>query len=82
MKSVNVHEAKTTLSALLSEVEQGEEIVIARNGIPVALLVGIKAKISREPGFLAGQPGWENFVYDPSLFAPLTDEELKQEGWE
>jgi prevent-host-death family protein len=82
MKSVNVHEAKTTLSALLSEVERGEEITIARNGIPVARLVGIEARISREPGFLAYQPGWENFVYDPGLFAPLTDEELKEEGWE
>ena len=35
----NVHRAKTELSNLLAEVEQGNEIVIARDGIPVARLV-------------------------------------------
>lgn len=39
MIMVNVHEAKTTLSALLAAVERGEEVVIARNGEPVAKLV-------------------------------------------
>jgi prevent-host-death family protein len=39
MIMVNVHEAKTKLSALLSAVERGEEVVIARNGEPVAKLV-------------------------------------------
>ena len=39
MKTVNVHEAKTNLSALLAEVEQaGETILICRNGEPVANL--------------------------------------------
>lgn len=37
--SVNVHEAKTTLSKLLERVERGERIVIARAGKPVADLV-------------------------------------------
>ena len=36
MDTVNVHEAKTHLSRLLERVERGEEIVIARNGRPVA----------------------------------------------
>ena len=40
MKTVNIHEAKTTLSALLSKVEKsGERIFIYRNGKPVADLV-------------------------------------------
>ena len=39
MKTVNVHEAKTTLSRLLKRVEAGEEILIARGGQPVARLV-------------------------------------------
>lgn len=38
-KMVNVHEAKTHLSRLLSRVEAGEEIVIARDGQPVARLL-------------------------------------------
>ena len=40
MSTVNVHQAKTHLSRLLVRVEAGEEIVIARNGKPVARLVG------------------------------------------
>ena len=40
MKAVNIHEAKTTLSALLTKVEKsGERIFICRNGKPVADLV-------------------------------------------
>lgn len=38
MKTVNIHEAKTHLSRLLTEVEAGEEIVIARSGKPIARL--------------------------------------------
>lgn len=39
MVTVNVHEAKTHLSWLLAEAEAGEDVVIARNGKPVAKLV-------------------------------------------
>lgn len=35
---VNVHEAKTNLSKLLEAVENGEDIIIARNGKPAARL--------------------------------------------
>lgn len=38
MAIVNVHEAKTHLSRLLARVDQGEEIIIARAGRPVARL--------------------------------------------
>jgi len=41
MIEVNIHEAKTHLSRLLAQVEAGEEVVIARNGEPVAKLVAI-----------------------------------------
>jgi prevent-host-death family protein len=36
---VNVHEAKTQLSRLLRRVAEGEEITIARAGVPVAKLI-------------------------------------------
>lgn len=39
VKTVNVHEAKSTLSRLLERVEAGERVVIARAGKPVADLV-------------------------------------------
>lgn len=38
MAIVNVQEAKTRLSELLSRVERGEEVVIARSGKPIAQL--------------------------------------------
>lgn len=39
MTKVNVHDAKTHLSRLLARVEEGEEVVIARDGTPIARLV-------------------------------------------
>jgi prevent-host-death family protein len=39
VRTVNVHEAKTTLSRLLDSVAAGERVVIAKAGRPVADLV-------------------------------------------
>ncbi len=39
MAAFNVHEAKTQFSRLLDLVLQGEEILITRNGVPVAELM-------------------------------------------
>ena len=39
MEIVNVHNAKTHLSALLEKVAEGNEIIIAKAGKPAALLV-------------------------------------------
>ncbi len=57
-KQVNVYEAKTQLSKLLEEVEGGGEVVIARNGKPVARLVPLqRSSPDRVPG------GWEGKVW-------------------
>lgn len=48
MRTVNVHEAKSTLSSLLRLVEEeGESIRIARNGHPIAELIPLPKK--RDP---------------------------------
>ena len=58
MVHVNVHEAKTHLSQLLERVESGEEIVIARNGKPVA-----KLSAQRPPADAHGARGaWKGQV--------------------
>jgi prevent-host-death family protein len=44
---INVHEAKTNFSRLLQRVEAGEEITIARAGVPVARLVPIEPKMAK-----------------------------------
>lgn len=61
---VNVHEAKTHLSRLLERVEDGEEIVISRNGEPVAKLVPYRPRRApRRFGLYRGQieiaPGFD-----------------------
>jgi prevent-host-death family protein len=45
----NVHEAKTHLSALLEQVASGEDIVIAKAGVPVARLVPVVLPTGERP---------------------------------
>ena len=70
MKSVNIHEAKTTLSAILAEVEQGESYVICRNGKPVADLVAHRRRSRTQPHPVMSKIG---IHYDPT--EELTDDE-------
>lgn len=51
---VNVGRAKTDLSKLLARVEAGEEVEIARNGVPVARLVRAEP-VSPGSRFLAAE---------------------------
>ena len=44
---MNVHEAKTHLSRLLERASLGEEIVIAKAGVPMARLVQFVPEIGR-----------------------------------
>lgn len=48
MKHVGIFEAKTHLSSLLDEVENGGEITITRHGKPVAKLVQANPELSSE----------------------------------
>ena len=71
---VNIHEAKTHLSRLLQRVAAGEEVTIARSGVPVARLVPVepeKTKI-RPLGMDRGRI-WIADDFD----APLPDDVLK-----
>lgn len=64
METVNIHEAKTHLSRLLVRVSQGEEIVIARAGRPVARLVPIAPPV-RQLGFDRGRVWVADDFNDP-----------------
>jgi prevent-host-death family protein len=66
----NVHEAKTHLSRLLDRVAEGEEIVIAKSGRPVAKLVRVTLE-PRKPGRLKGR-----IRIAPDFDEPLPDEIL------
>ena len=54
MESVSVYDAKTHLSRLLDAVEAGEEVVITRNGHPVARLVRALTPPRRRFGTMPG----------------------------
>lgn len=71
---VNVHEAKTNFSRLLDRAHRGEEIILAKAGVPYAKLVPYHppAPTRREPGGLrvTGE------IPDSVWFDPLPDDEL------
>jgi prevent-host-death family protein len=46
--TIGAYEAKTHFSELLEKVELGEEITITRHGTPVARLVPVKKKQTRQ----------------------------------
>ena len=73
MATVTIHEAQTNLSMLIARAEAGEEIVIARNQIPVVTLSAIEKPKRRVFGAFKGQ-----FEVPPDsfFFDPLPDEEL------
>jgi prevent-host-death family protein len=55
MKTVNIHAAKTQLSALVEEAASGKEIIIAKAGKPMARLMPLEQKrFDRKPGRLKG----------------------------
>ncbi len=49
MSRVGAYEAKTRLSQLLEQVAQGEEIVITKHGVPIALLGPVAAVRKSDP---------------------------------
>lgn len=57
MRTVNMLDAKTNLSRLVEAVESGDEseILIARNGKPVARLTAVKPDISKRIGVAKGR---------------------------
>ena len=78
METITIHRAKTELSRLIERVCRGEEIVIARGKTPVVRLVAIPAALKkRKPGILKGK-----ISYAADAFDPLTDQELKDLGFE
>jgi len=68
-EQVNVQRAKGCLSRLLVAAENGERVVIARNGTPVVELTPIATSAKRELGFMPG-------AVSDEVLRPLGDDEL------
>jgi prevent-host-death family protein len=76
MPTVNIYEAKTQLSKLVDMASEGTDVVIARNGKPVARLTTLVEPKKRDYklGLLKGKGGWLADDFD----APLPEEILAQ----
>jgi prevent-host-death family protein len=57
MQTANIHEAKTHFSRLLARVAEGESVLIAKAGTPVAKLTPVDAAVAapKRIGFMAGR---------------------------
>jgi prevent-host-death family protein len=73
MIQANMLDAKTKLSQLVEAAERGEEVFIARKGVPIAKIVPVK-KAKLNLGFLKDQIPE---IPDSWLFA-MSDEEAAQ----
>lgn len=63
---VNTHEAKSRLSELIREAEQGTEVIVARNGRPVAKLIPWPPhRVARAPGAWVGQVTIDGDIVGP-----------------
>ncbi|MFN3593462.1 MAG: type II toxin-antitoxin system Phd/YefM family antitoxin [Thiobacillaceae bacterium] len=69
MQTVNIHEAKTHFSKLIERIQRGEEIVIAKAGVPVARLLPYVLKQSgiKPPGGMKDQGFWIADDFDAPL---------------
>jgi len=74
MPTVNIHDAKTHFSRILSRVESGEEIIIAKAGRPVARIVSLKEKSKKRiPGTAKGR-----ITIMKDFFSPLPEDILDE----
>jgi prevent-host-death family protein len=74
---VNIHHAKTNLSKLIAAVEDGEEVIIARNGKPAAKLVPIPPAVHKSRKHLRGS-GIGKIWMAEDAFSPETDLLIQQ----
>lgn len=68
--TVTIHQAKTHFSKLADRAHAGEEILIAKAGVPWARLVPLQQLPERRPGLLVGRVGAD-------FFEPLPESELQ-----
>ncbi|CAN5729968.1 hypothetical protein BH10ACI4_BH10ACI4_09910 [soil metagenome] len=80
--SVALNEAQAHLGALLDRVEQGEEIVIEREGHPGVKLVPLASYATPSVSRRIGGQNIIGIAYiAPDFDAPMTDEDLKEWGY-
>ena len=70
---VNIYEAKSKLSKLINQVIDGEEVIVAKSGKPVARLVPFEKPLqNRKPGSAKGK-----LIISEDFDSPLPEDILK-----
>jgi antitoxin (DNA-binding transcriptional repressor) of toxin-antitoxin stability system len=79
MKTATIHSAKTHLSRLLKDVQEGETVVILHGKVPVGKITGIESEhrvLRPKTGTITSAP----VKCSPDAFEPLTEAQLKEWG--
>lgn len=74
--TVNTHEAKSRLSELIRAAEEGVDVIVARNGKPVARIVAWQpSPPTRVPGIWAGRVSYTGDIVgsDPEVVAEFDE---------
>jgi prevent-host-death family protein len=71
MTTLNMQDAKTNLSKLVSQALAGEEVIIANRGKPAVRLVPVERPTKRRLGFMPGPD------IPDSFFEPLSEDEVQ-----
>lgn len=78
---VNMLEAKNSLSRLVAAAERGEEIILARDGKPVAKIVPYELPKVKPPGSMKGRiqlsPDWDSPATDAEIAALFDESALR-----
>lgn len=71
MKLVNMHEAKSQLSKLVEEALAGQDVIIARNGVPTVRLTRFQDDVLRTPGV------WKGLIEIPTDFDDIDEDIIR-----
>jgi len=71
MNKLNIHEAKTHLSAILAKLRPGDKVLICRRNVPIAEIRALPAS-PRQPRPFGLDSG--KLTVPPSFFEPLSED--------
>jgi prevent-host-death family protein len=73
MPAYSMLKAKTELSRLVEQALRGEEVVITRDGVPVARLIPVQDQARPPAGLLRSRAKWTD-----DAFSPDTDRRIEE----
>ena len=78
MTTMNIHEARAHFSQLLEAVGRGEEVIIARSGVPVARIIPEPERPVERHKVRLGLFADQVKVVDPDWHLPMSDDDIRE----